>query len=509
MGQVYPLRGSLTRRIALVAVCLLVIPLIIHSFYLYHQEYEWAEVDIQNLLLVFGDERRSQLEQAIDFNWQILDASVRDPSWYPNVEQIQIPASAQKPHYAWVDLKRQLLWTSCTENGQSIGIAMALSQWTKPLGQEPYQIDVSFVDLDSPIPVDSNVVSLELPVRDLRISMLFTVPKNRITALQSNYYLKDISAFLVIFALLGGGAAVWLTMRLGRPLKRLSSTMSRVSEGALHVRYQPDRLGFEVNTLGHQFNDTVEALIQHQQEAEAAKIGRERLAQELRIGRSIQKSMLPTSLPELPGVDISATYLPADEVSGDFYDFLLLPDGRLLIAIADVSGKGISACLYALDARGLLRAFATSMTDLSAMVRQMNRLLYQDSMESSLFVTIWVGIYDPKKRTLEYCNQGHFPSLLRRGEQIEELPGGGIALGVEEEVAPNMGQKHLQVGDRLILFTDGLVDAEDQKGTRLGLKRLQEYLQSTPIDTAEDLLAGLEPLSLLDDVSIVMMSIDG
>jgi sigma-B regulation protein RsbU (phosphoserine phosphatase) len=261
--------------------------------------------------------------------------------------------------------------------------------------------------------------------------------------------------------------------------------------------------------LGHQFNDTVEALIRHQQEAEIAKIGRERLAQELRIGRAIQKSMLPTSLPDLPGIDISASYLPADEVSGDFYDFLLLPDGQLLIAIADVSGKGISACLYALNARGLLRAFATSMTNLSEMVRQMNRLLCQDSMESSLFVTIWVGIYDPKKLSLEYCNQGHFPSLLRRGDRIEELPGGGIALGVEEDVTPNMGHKQLQVGDRLILFTDGLVDAEDQKGTRLGQKRLQDYLQRTSLDTAENLLAGLAPLSLLDDVSIVMMRIDG
>lgn len=284
-------------------------------------------------------------------------------------------------------------------------------------------------------------------------------------------------ATLVFFVgVIGGGAVYLLTRRIAKPLKELCKTMERVSEGAAHVRYTPDRMGFEINELGLQFNETLDALLLYTQEAEKERLLREKLAEELRIGHEIQANLLPLHVPGVAGVDIATSYFGSKEVSGDFYDLFRLENGKLLIAISDVAGKGISACLFSLGLRSMLRSLASVTTDLGELVRRVNDLYWIDAHEPSMFATLWLGLYDPASHYLTYCSQGHPPALLRRGNQLQELWTGGIALGAQKiDVIPTK-EIILTKGDLLLLYTDGILEAHDRNDQLFGKERLHPFV---------------------------------
>ncbi len=305
---------------------------------------------------------------------------------------------------------------------------------------------------------------------------MLTIPKNAIQELQQKEYYYRIGLLFIFVGVIGGGAVFLLSRRIGKPLKALCKTMTRVSEGGVHVRYTPDWMGFEINQLGKQFNETLDSLLLHQQEAERERIGRERLAEELKIGHEIQMSLLPTHLPNLPEIDMAPGYLPAKEVSGDFYDLFQLENGTILLAVADTAGKGISACLYSLGLRSMIRSLARTTKDLSEIVLQANDLFWIDARNSGMFVTLWLGIYDPAKHLLTYCTQGHPPGLLKRGNHIQELWTGGIALGAQQLDAIPTAQITLAEGDFLFLYTDGIIEAHDPDAQLFGQKRLREFI---------------------------------
>jgi sigma-B regulation protein RsbU (phosphoserine phosphatase) len=243
------------------------------------------------------------------------------------------------------------------------------------------------------------------------------------------------------------------------------------------------------------------------------KIERERLAQELKIGREIQLSMLPASLPEYPGLDLSPGYLAALEVSGDFYDLFPLDDHRLLFVVADSAGKGIPACLYSLGFRSALRSFAVSGASLSEMVRQSNDLLLLDTGESGFFVTAWIGLYDSRTGKLEYCSQGHPPALLRHDGKLKELSTQGISFGVEEFVRSPVEEIILHQGDTLLVYTDGVIEAHDPDRNLFGMDHLKEFVleskENTSAEFVEDLLSEIKHFAKgqpqFDDITLLCL----
>lgn len=211
------------------------------------------------------------------------------------------------------------------------------------------------------------------------------------------------------------------------------------------------------------------------------RLAYERLVQEFALAGQIQSSLLPNQMPLLPGWQIEAALKSALETSGDFYDCIGLPDGRLGVVIADVSDKGLGAALYMSLSRTLLRIYATQQPDPAAVLELTNKHILQDT-HAGFFITVFYGVLDPLTGVLTYGNAGHLPPVLIPYQQPERelalLPRTGMALGVCESAHWETSTLQLCCGDALVLYTDGVVDAENTARDFFGEARLCEVLES-------------------------------
>ena len=202
---------------------------------------------------------------------------------------------------------------------------------------------------------------------------------------------------------------------------------------------------------------------------------RELVEQELRVARRIQQASLPKEVPELEDWQISPLYRPAREVGGDFYDFHLLPEGRLGLVVGDATGKGVPAALVMSTTCGMLQLAAKALGSSSPgeVLRQVNEALLA-RIPQNMFVTCFYCILEPKSASLTYANAGHdLPYLHRRSGQAEELMATGMPLGL----MPGMGYEEketiLEAGEGTLFYSDGLVEAHDPKGEMFGFPRLR------------------------------------
>ena len=198
---------------------------------------------------------------------------------------------------------------------------------------------------------------------------------------------------------------------------------------------------------------------------------RERIEQELRVARQIQRSLLPEATPELYGWQLAAYYKPAREVGGDFYDFLELEDERLGLVVGDATGKGMPAALVMATTRGMLRAVAQSLDSPGEVLARVNDALCPD-IPSEMFVTCFYAILDPKSGTLSYANAGHdLPYLWHEGD-AKELRARGMPLGLMPEMSYDEREAVLREGDCVLFYSDGLVEAHDPHYEMFGFPRL-------------------------------------
>jgi serine phosphatase RsbU (regulator of sigma subunit) len=204
-------------------------------------------------------------------------------------------------------------------------------------------------------------------------------------------------------------------------------------------------------------------------------LANERMEQELLLAGEIQATFLPTELPRIPGWQLAATLKPAKETSGDFYDLIPLPNGQLGMVVADVADKGTGAALYMALARTLLRTYALQYhTRPDYVMRVTNRRILMDT-DSDLFVTVFYGVLDPVSGTLTYCNAGHNPPLIF-GRQDEREPSAlrctGIPLGMFADQTWQQKRVQLMPGDTLLLYTDGVTEAQNKELAFWGLAHL-------------------------------------
>jgi sigma-B regulation protein RsbU (phosphoserine phosphatase) len=195
---------------------------------------------------------------------------------------------------------------------------------------------------------------------------------------------------------------------------------------------------------------------------------------QLHLAHEIQSRLLPGTPPRLPGYDIAATSLPAYDVGGDYYDYIPLSHDRLAVAVADVAGKGIPAALMMATFRALLRTHLRADLSLLDLVDAVNRSLVE-SVGLPAFVTCVLGVLDLPTGRFAYANCGHNPPVIvRTGGETEELASGGHFLGAFEDARPELGQADLAVGDTLLLFTDGVVDASPGNDEEFGVERIAQ-----------------------------------
>ncbi len=210
----------------------------------------------------------------------------------------------------------------------------------------------------------------------------------------------------------------------------------------------------------------------------------DRLTQQIEVAHSIQASLIPDGSPAIPNHDVSSYWGAALQVSGDFYDFLKLPNGLWGIVIADVAGKGIPAAIYMALSRTIIRSVGfgsinwTSEPDRAAgVLRRVNSILLSDA-QSDLFVTAFYGLLNPITGEFTYCNGGHNPPLILKPNGTTEVVGNyGVALGIIDGVPLTQQALKLAPNDTLILYTDGVTEAMDVDENPFGLSRLRDTLR--------------------------------
>lgn len=317
----------------------------------------------------------------------------------------------------------------------------------------------------------------------------------------------------VLFAILMEGLHMLLVLAICRPFGQALELVSMVAF--------PMIMGNAVGMFVFAF--MVENLIsERKMQAERDALVREieRKNTELAIAAEIQQSFLPDTISQIEGYDIAAKSVMAKEVGGDFFDVIPLEvvplgAGRLGIMIADVSGKGIPAALFMALSRIVVRVNATWYGQQpAAAIRDSNTIIANDS-KSGMFVTLWYGLLDSATRKLTYVNAGHNPPVHFHAadRSLEELPATGIAMGVMNDAGYTQESVDLAHGDILILYTDGITEAENENLEMFGTERLQQVILAssgmtanaicTEILNAVKAFAGNQPQS--DDITLMVI----
>jgi len=274
----------------------------------------------------------------------------------------------------------------------------------------------------------------------------------------------------------------------------------------IQIRHH-DQLG----ALGESFNsmtESVSKLISEQQQ-------RQRLEHELTIAREVQRQLFPTEKPTVQGVEIEAVVRPARVVSGDYYDFLPLGPGRLGIALADISGKGISAALIMASLQAALRSQAMfdgrGPGSTAEIVTRLNKHLYS-STAPDRFATLFYGVYDAQTRRLEYTNAGHPAPLCISGKQVRCLSTGGTVLGLFDDRQFESQVVDIAAGSLLIAYSDGLTEAENANAEEFEEQRVLDAAlrmgQAPARAVLKNLLEAVNqwtgPAEQSDDITIIV-----
>ena len=177
----------------------------------------------------------------------------------------------------------------------------------------------------------------------------------------------------------------------------------------------------------------------------------ERISRQLRLAGAVQRHLIPQGAARISGLDIASVYVPCYEVGGDIYDFLTLPDGRFMLVIGDIMGKGVPASLAMASVRSALRCYAEFVPDLAQLAGRVNQLFCHDS-DTGEFATLFFCVFDPDRNAMHYCNCGHEPPIMLRADgTIEDLQCGGMILGVRADTTYHVGHVSVSDGDILAI----------------------------------------------------------
>ncbi len=248
---------------------------------------------------------------------------------------------------------------------------------------------------------------------------------------------------------------------------------------------------------------------------EEAKINQElRLA--IDVGRKIQTSFLPSSLPDVPGYQMAAWWQPAESVSGDYYDVIKLPDGRWGLVVADVSGHGVGPSLIMASARAMLRGMMQTSSKPHEIMTRLARTMYPD-LQGNLFITFMIVALNAKRNKLDFANAGHGPVLHyhRKTDAFTTLDATSLPVGVlEDDEHPPSDVVKLASGDCLLLMTDGAFELPNPQGDeQFGVERIKQLIRDNchrtateMVQTLQDAISAYDPDNLPpDDVTILLL----
>ena len=247
-----------------------------------------------------------------------------------------------------------------------------------------------------------------------------------------------------------------------------------------NIRTAMNRGAFDFVTKPIDFEDlrvTIDRTLRHLAMLREALESRDKLValrNELDIAYSMQQSILPAEFPQSPLFEVFGSMEPARDVGGDFFEVLNLPGGRVGLAVADVSGKGVPSALFMMSSSTLLRGAAVGRTSPDEVLGEINRLLC-DNNEAAMFVTVFFGIFDPATGEFVFANGGHNPPLVvaRDGSSRLLEQTSGVALGIAPDITYEQRNVTLDPGEMMVLYTDGVTEAENVDQEQFQVQRLQ------------------------------------
>jgi sigma-B regulation protein RsbU (phosphoserine phosphatase) len=242
-------------------------------------------------------------------------------------------------------------------------------------------------------------------------------------------------------------------------------------------------------------------------------VEKERAAQELQVAARIQRALLPQPSYISNLAELAAVMVPCRSVGGDFYEHVEFEDGALAFAVGDVAGKGTSAALLTAVVQGLLAAEAETVDEPGQVLFRINRTLCRRSVEAK-FVTAFYGRLS-RSGQLRYCNAGHNPPFLLTASGLRRLESGGPVMGILERATYDTGEVPLASGDLLVLFSDGVTDAENIDGEEFGDQRLAACMESVGRSSASEVISAVQEslrvfcggAPLLDDVTLLAVRV--
>jgi len=375
----------------------------------------------------------------------------------------------------------------------------------------------------APVPSVNWSVGVVMPVDDV-------IAPARLTKENIQYQTKDTAdhmarqqevmktIFIAIFVILVVVVIV-LTVIFSRyltePLLKLQKGAEEVGHGNLEYRVDVNTRD-EFGSLARAFNTMASDLREYISTLKRTTAEKERMLKELEIAKGIQQSFLPDAAPEIPGFDLDGRNIPALEVGGDFYDFIPLGTDHYGLVIADVSGKGVPAALFMALSRTLIRASAHSVDDPVSSIREANGHIVEDS-KTSMFVTLFYAVLDSKAKTLTFVNAGHNPPIhIGAGSgRVTLLSAEGIALGVLDKITLQSVKTQLEPGDLVILYTDGVTEAADERDDMYGTDRLTDCVYLNRAKSSREIIeaivrdvtafAGTRPQ--FDDITIMVLKV--
>jgi len=330
------------------------------------------------------------------------------------------------------------------------------------------------------------------PIRSAGWTFVARVPEERVlagvrsrTAIGAIGLGATLALILVCIAVVAG--------RISRPLRRLSSKVTEIADGNLHVRAEESRSQDEVAQLARNFNLMTERLQSHIKRLAEEEAARGRIERDLAIARDIQQSLLPNVVPTLPGFDLAAWSLPADETGGDYYDWQVLPNGNVAISLADVTGHGVGPALVTAVCRAYARASFPSETDIGVALDRINDLLVED-LSNGRFVTFVVALLEVASRRVQLLSAGHGPLFLYRAAErrVHEFNADQIPFGIAAQAGYGPASSFvLEPGDLLVLMTDGFFEWANAAGEMYGTERLAEQIRAASGQSSADLIQTL------------------
>jgi sigma-B regulation protein RsbU (phosphoserine phosphatase) len=378
------------------------------------------------------------------------------------------------------------------------------------------------------------------PVRLTNWHLVYVVPENDILASSiilhnkiirmTDDSTKSVNALIYTAIIISGmllAAIILLTLwtagliasRIARPITILTEGVKKISNGNLEY-HSEIKTGDEIEELSLNFERMGRELMVYIENLNSVTAEKERIGAELNIATKIQASMLPRIFPAFPDreeFDVYASMLPAKEVGGDFYDFFLIEENKLVILIADVSGKGVPAALFMVIAKTLIKNNAQNGLCPQDVFSTVNNLLCVNN-EEGMFVTAFMGFLDISTGKFSCVNAGHNPPLIRQGDRFEWLKiKRGLFLGGMENVSYKQEELELKSGDMVYLYTDGITEAMNPQREQFTESRLLDAadlykdcgLKEFTVSIKEKIDEFAEDAEQADDITMLVLKYKG